>query len=469
VRSRRAWGFLLPALLIHTVLFSILYFKAADLGGETAASLRTWVVMLWIVGGVALFIAKRRHDQVSEDARAKVEEMLARIENGETQARVPLEQAGELRVIAAALNRTAGAVEERWLSVVGERDDLKRILSAMDDGVIVVDATRRVQLANAAARRMLSCGDAVQGRALQDLCRTPELLENTDASISNGATVSVEFQLATDVAGERLSLMARCAPFERGAVIVLHDISELRRLERMRSEFVANVSHELRTPLTSLLGYLETLQDEPWDDQEEAKRFIVVCRRQAERLSRIVEDLLRLSRLESPQQMANAVEVDLGDVVSTAVEGLRSMADERGIGLAVDVGGRRALVPGDRGLLTQAISNLIENAINYNREKGRVTVKMSGSSGTGAEGAGYQWDVTVSDTGIGIPKDALSRIFERFYRVDKARSRERGGTGLGLAIVKHIALAHGATIQVESELEKGTTFTLKFRSREAVV
>jgi two-component system, OmpR family, phosphate regulon sensor histidine kinase PhoR len=250
---------------------------------------------------------------------------------------------------------------------------------------------------------------------------------------------------------------------------VLHDISELRRLERMRSEFVANVSHELRTPLTSLLGYLETLQDEPWDDQEEAKRFIVVCRRQAERLSRIVEDLLRLSRLESPQQMANAVEVDLGDVVSTAVEGLRSMADERGIGLAVDVGGRRALVPGDRGLLTQAISNLIENAINYNREKGRVTVKMSGSSGTGAEGAGYQWDVTVSDTGIGIPKDALSRIFERFYRVDKARSRERGGTGLGLAIVKHIALAHGATIQVESELEKGTTFTLKFRSREAVV
>jgi two-component system phosphate regulon sensor histidine kinase PhoR len=179
-----------------------------------------------------------------------------------------------------------------------------------------------------------------------------------------------------------------------------------------------------------------------------------------------VEDLLRLSRLESPQQMSSAMEIDLGDVINTAVDGLRPLAEERGIAVQVEVGGRRALVPGDRGLLTQAISNLIENAINYNREKGRVYLKLKGSAGTGSDGTGYQWDLTVSDTGIGIPKDALSRIFERFYRVDKARSRERGGTGLGLAIVKHIALAHGATIHVDSEIDKGTTFTLKFRSRE---
>jgi signal transduction histidine kinase len=165
--------------------------------------------------------------------------------------------------------------------------------------------------------------------------------------------------------------------------------------------------------------------------------------------------------------MINATEIDLGDVIAVSVEHLKPLADARGIALTVEAGGRRALVRGDRGLLVQAVSNLIENAINYNREKGRVQVKLSGHAGRGPGGEGYEWEIAVSDTGIGIPKDCLDRIFERFYRVDKARSRERGGTGLGLSIVKHIALAHGATVQVESELERGSTFMLRFRKRES--
>lgn len=441
---------------------------APELAGDRKESLRAWVLMLWFGGVIALVIARRYHRQRADAARAHIESVLKQLTDEVPGARIDPEQAGNLRSLADALNRAATSLETRLKKTTGDRDELTLVLSAMEDGVVVVDAERRVRLINAAAQRILACGDAsVLGRALQEFCRTPELLENTDRAITNAATNSVEFQSAADVNGVRMALMARCGPFERGAVIVLHDISELRKLERMRSEFVANVSHELRTPLTSLLGYLETLQDDPWDDEAEARKFISVCRRQAERLSRIVEDLLRLSRLESPQQMQHAVEIDLGDVINAAMENVKPLAEERGVTLVAEIGGRRALVLGDRGLLVQALSNLIENSVNYNREKGRVTVRLSGAAGRGHDGSGYQWNLAVIDTGIGIPEEARARIFERFYRVDKARSRERGGTGLGLAIVKHIAHAHGATIDVESEVDTGSTFTLRFRNREA--
>jgi len=464
-------GFLLPVLVIFTVLFGILYYMAPELAGERTASLRAWILMLWVAGVIALVVARRQHRVRADAARAHIETVLTQLAEEKPGVRIDADQAGNLRFLAHALNQAAASLETRLQKATGERDELTFVLSAMEDGVVVVDANRRVRLINAAAQRILDCSDdAVLGRALQEFCRTPELLENSDRAITKAETSSVEFQSAADINGVRRSLMARCAPFEwgeRGAVIVLHDISELRKLERMRSEFVANVSHELRTPLTSLLGYLETLQDDPWDDEAEARKFIAVCRRQAERLSRIVEDLLRLSRLESPQQMQHAVEIDLGDVINAAMENLKPLAEEHGVTLVAEIGGRRALVLGDRGLLVQALSNLIENSINYNRETGRVTVRLSGASGRAPDGASYQWELAVIDTGIGIPEEARARIFERFYRVDKARSRERGGTGLGLAIVKHIAHAHDATITVDSEVDKGSTFTLRFRKRES--
>jgi two-component system, OmpR family, phosphate regulon sensor histidine kinase PhoR len=463
-------GFLVPALIILTILFGILYMMAPELAGERQGSLRAWVEMLWLAGVICMVAARHRQSSERRSSQRHIEEMLEKVARGEFGARSSLERAGELGTIAAALNRVVAGIELRLSAVESERDELKLVLGAMEDGVLVVDTQQRVQISNAAARRMLACQANTSGRALQDICRIPELLDDIGGAVSRGIASSVEFKTPPNADGQQLVLVARSTPFDaspqhqRGAVIVLHDITELRRLEGMRSEFVANVSHELRTPLTSLLGYLETLQDESWEDPAEAQRFLSVCRRQAERLGRIVEDLLRLSRLESPHQLFSATEVDLGDIINSALESLRPLAKERGVTLLAEAGGRRAVVVGDRGLLIQAVSNLVENAINYNRDGGQVTVRLSGSGGRGPQGEGYEWSISVTDTGVGIPPEAIPRIFERFYRVDKARSRERGGTGLGLSIVKHIAHAHEASVQVESEVEKGSTFTLRFRS-----
>jgi two-component system phosphate regulon sensor histidine kinase PhoR len=362
-------------------------------------------------------------------------------------------------------------VRRRISYVEAERDGLKAILAAMEEGVLVVDSRKCILVANAAARKMMRIAalDPI-GSPLVTMTSQPDLLANIELSIVAAQTCSFEFQLPIPGESTRCCILAHCAPFHdetrelSGAVVVLHDISEIRRLERMRTEFVANVSHELRTPLTSLLGYLETLEHSGWDDADQANRFLSVSRRQGENLSRIVEDLLRLSKLENPQQDIATTEIDLVEVAGAAVEQCQPLALQRRVTLTSDFPDSPMKLFGDRGLLVQAISNLIENAVNYNRETGRVTVRLARLQRADSSDAPLQWEVAVSDTGIGIPQGALKHVFERFYRVDKARSRDRGGTGLGLAIVKHIALAHGASVHVESDVGKGSTFYLRFKA-----
>ena len=365
-------------------------------------------------------------------------------------------------------------VRRRISYVEAERDGLKAILAAMEEGVLVVDSRKCILVANAAARKMLRIAALEPiGAPLVTMTSQPDLLANIELSIVAAQTCSFEFQLPIPGESGRCCILAHCAPFHdetrelSGAVVVLHDITDLRRLERMRTEFVANVSHELRTPLTSLIGYLETLEHTGWEDAEQAHRFLSVSRRQAENLSRIVEDLLRLSRLENPQQEVASTEIDLTEVASAAVEQCQPLATQRKVTLVSEIPGAPMKLYGDRGLLVQAIANLIENGVNYNRENGRVLVRLSKLQRHDAPNAPHQWEVSVSDTGIGIPQGALKHVFERFYRVDKARSRDRGGTGLGLAIVKHIALAHGASVHVESDVGKGSTFYLRFKASAA--
>ena len=367
-----------------------------------------------------------------------------------------------------------GTIEEirrRVSYIEAERDGLKAILAAMEEGVLVVDSRKCVLVANAAARKMLRIVALEPvGARLVTMTSQPDLLANIELSIVAAQTGSFEFQLPIPRESGHCSILAHCSPFHdetrelSGAVVVLHDITDLRRLERMRTDFVANVSHELRTPLTSLLGYLETLEHSGWQDEQQAQRFLSVCRRQAENLSRIVEDLLRLSRLENPQQEVASTEIDLVEVAAAAVEQCAPIAAQRRVALDSNMPDYGMKLLGDRGLLVQAISNLIENAVNYNREHGRVQVRLARLQRAGAPESDCQWEVAVSDTGIGIPQGAIKHVFERFYRVDKARSRDRGGTGLGLAIVKHIALAHGASVHVESEVGKGSTFFLRFKA-----
>ncbi|HYF49709.1 MAG TPA: histidine kinase dimerization/phospho-acceptor domain-containing protein, partial [Planctomycetota bacterium] len=311
--------------------------------------------------------------------------------------------AESFRVLASEIQTRVGELES-------EIKGVKAILSAMEEGLVVIDSQKRVLMVNSAARKILSLPDGdLTGQSLASLSRQVEVMSNMDLSLSAAQTCSFEFQIAA----EKRHVLARCSPYHddaepggraHGALAVFHDITELRRLERMRTEFVANVSHELRTPLTSLLGYLETLHDGGLT-QEEVQKFLAVCRRQAERLSRIVEDLLRLSRLENPQQDVAVADIDLNQVLNNAVDQCQPLSEERNIPIVLDLPLVDAVILGDRGLLTQAVSNLIENAINYNREGGQVVVRLR------EFGPSRQWEIVVEDTGIGIPQESLGRIF----------------------------------------------------------
>jgi two-component system, OmpR family, phosphate regulon sensor histidine kinase PhoR len=439
-----------------------------------AAALAVALGSFWFAAGTGLgvtllsafILCRLRQSEVSA-----VSDALLELNSARRAATAEFQPPANTAELVAAIQRIASEIQRYRADLELELNGLKAILAAMEEGLVVVDSEKRVLMANAAARKMLNFPDGeILNRPLQDLTRLPDLIGNIELSLSASQTCSFEFQTAPDPrqlkdgGKNRTCILARCSSFiydsraVRGAVAVLHDITELRRLERVRTEFVANVSHELRTPLTSLMGYLETLHEDDLSDLEQTRKFLLVCRRQAERLSGIVEDLLRLSRLENPQQEIAAAEVNLAEVVNAAVDQCRTLASERAITLDVEMPPRSANIWGDRGLLVQAVSNLVENAIHYNRDKGRVKVRLARIGNQVA-----QWEIAVSDTGIGIPPEAVARIFERFYRVDKARSRERGGTGLGLSIVRHIALVHGASVHVESQIEQGSTFYLRFR------
>ena len=240
-----------------------------------------------------------------------------------------------------------------------------------------------------------------------------------------------------------------------GVVMVLHDVTALRQLERVRTEFVANVSHELRTPLTAIQGYLETLLSGALDERENARRFLEIVLRHSERLGRLLNDLTDLSNIELGKVTLRREPVRIADVVGSVIDIIAPRAARARVAVTAQIPADLSDVPADRDRLAQILINLIDNAVKYTPEGGSVTV-------TGRNREDGMIEVAVSDTGIGIPPGDLPRITERFYRVDKARSRELGGTGLGLAIVKHLVMAHGGELRIESEQERGTTvhFTL---------
>ncbi|TLM99867.1 PAS domain-containing sensor histidine kinase, partial [bacterium] len=236
-----------------------------------------------------------------------------------------------------------------------------------------------------------------------------------------------------------------------GVVAVLRDITEIRELERMRTEFVANVSHELRTPLTSIKGFVETLLDGAVEDKLLARHFLDIISEESNRLSRLIDDLLSLSHLEEKDASVNKVPVEMDKVIANIVSMLQPQMKEKNLDLEPVIAGNLPVIMADRDMMGQLLINLLDNAIKYTPAGGRINVE--------AVPAQQGIKVTVRDTGIGIPEESLPRLFERFYRVDKARSREMGGTGLGLAIVKHILELHGGSIEVNSELGRGTVFT----------
>ncbi len=360
----------------------------------------------------------------------------------------------EIGSVSRMLDALTHHLANRLAGLEADRARMAAILSGMIEGVLVVNAQGRLQLANEAARRMLRIDDPIEGRHYPEIVRQPAVARQIEAALAGQPTESVELTGLRDGA---VTLIARTAPVEvspgRGAVVVLHDITDLRRADRIRRDFVANVSHELRTPLTAIRGYVEALGDA---DPEESRRFLEIVSRHTLRMERLVRDLLRLARLDAGQEILDRVACSVEGLFS-AVEGdLSGLLTSRRQTVERLVAPDAATVHGDPAKLQDALRNLLENATSHSPEGGRIVMA--------AARQGERLVITVTDEGPGIPPNDLTRIFERFYRVDKSRTRDGkdpGGTGLGLSIVRHLVELHGGRVSAVNRPEHGAVFTVE--------
>ncbi len=374
----------------------------------------------------------------------RIVDFAERVAAGDLTARIASTSVDEIGQVAAALDKTVRRVEESFENVQTSQHELETLLNSMQDAVIAVDAQAHVQWANRGMNRLLPHGLRLNAPVV-DSVRDPDFLAAIQGAVRdqvvNGARSN------TIVPGRTFDVTAAPMP-GGGAVAVLRDLTETERMEKTRRDFIANVSHELRTPLTSIQGYAETLLDSS-SENNHVREFLEIIRKNAARMSRLTEDLLTLARVESGEQRFDIQEVSAEELLQDALESFREVARSYGLELEENAALNRA-VQADREAIHQVFSNLIENAFKYAAAGKKVVL--------GARDAGASVEFYVGDFGPGISSEHLPRLFERFYRVDKARSRESGGTGLGLAIAKHIVLAHGGTIRAESELNHGSTF-----------
>jgi len=376
---------------------------------------------------------------------------------GDLSGRLAAAETEEIAAVTEAMNRMANQLGERIATIERQRGELEAVLTSMAEGVVAVDGNEMVIGLNAAGSQLLGIApERALGRSIQEVGRHPDLTQMAQAVLGGAARLERDVQigpLADTWLQVRASGLRGADGARIGALLVLNNVTRLRKLETMRRDFVANVSHELKTPITSIKGFVETIIDEPPDDEADLRRFLEIVRRQADRLDSIITDLLALSRLEQDAEGGGIELVDshLAPVLERILRDLAARRPEQAPRVRLECpGGERALI--NAPLLEQAITNLLENALKYSPPDTAVTV--------GCEAIDGQVCVTVTDNGPGIGAEHLPRLFERFYRVDKARSRQLGGTGLGLAIVKHIAQAHGGRAEVSSEVGRGSTFTI---------
>jgi two-component system, OmpR family, phosphate regulon sensor histidine kinase PhoR len=390
-----------------------------------------------------------------------------RFARGELSFRVPSPGTLELDALARSLNDMARQLDERIRLVTEQRNEQLAVISSMVEGVLVLDPDDVILTVNAAAARLLGIdAETARGRRIQEAVRNTALLRFIECTRGGSETTEEQLLLpgATDLHIQAHGTVLQGSAQQgragaQGVVVVLHDLTQQRRLENIRREFVANVSHELKTPITSIKGSVETLQEGALADRGDAERFLAIIARQTDRLHAIIEDLLSLSRIEQEAERSEIMfEVcDGRAVLRGAVQDTEHAATERGIALRLTCDDPLPLRANMR-LLEQAVVNLVTNALQYS-ERG-TSVRIGGARE--ADRVVFR----IADEGCGIPAEHLPRIFERFYRVDRARSREAGGTGLGLAIVKHIVQAHGGTVQVESTPGSGSVFTIILPARQ---
>ena len=402
--------------------------------------------------GISLYVSRRISRPIEKLKQGA--EFFAR---GDLSHRLPGTDLVEIDSLIDALNQMAGQLEDRLNTIVRQKNELAAVLSSMAEGVIAVDMDEQIISINRAAARIFeNLPENLLNRSIPEVIRNPDLQKFINNALSSKDNLEEDITLYQR--GERI-LYVHNTPLEdpdgqrSGILVVLNDVTHLRKLENIRKDFAANVSHEIKTPLTAIKGFVETLRTGEGADSKETDRFLEIIEKHVNRLTAIIEDLMKLSKIEQQDEKSDIrlKESSVKHVISSAIQTCREKAKTKEITIDLacpeDISARL-----DSRLMAQAMVNLLDNAINYSSEKSDVKISVSLKDN--------EIMISVQDHGIGIPKENLSRLFERFYRVDKARSRELGGTGLGLAIVKHIVHAHGGRISVDSIIGKGSTFTL---------
>ena len=453
--------------LSHTVGVNFLYEAAPIPGGAVRLAhplsairdvnrqvrndlLRSWAIAV-LIALVLAFLATQSIGR----RLARITDFAERVAAGDLSARIEEESSDEIAHVASALDKTARKLEEGFRSVETSRQTLETLLNSMQEAVIAVAEDGRVLWANQRMERLLPSGIRL-GEPMVKSARDPEILRAVQTAIE---TRDITVARAAKIFSGRI-FDVTAAPMPGGGVVaVMHDQTEIERVEKTRRDFIANVSHELRTPLTSIQGYAETVLDNE-NLSASTREFLEIIRKNAVRMARLTEDLLVLARVESGERSFQLRSATPQELLEESIQTFQEIADSRGIELAV-MNTATSSVLVDRDALHQVFGNLIDNAMKYGEDGRKILI--------GACEAEDGVQFYVRDFGAGIPVEHLPRLFERFYRVDKARSRESGGTGLGLAIAKHVVRAHGGTIKAESELNHGSTFYFTLPREEVAV
>ena len=419
-------------LSLHLKEINLLFTKLKMSIAGTAA------VILLISSIGAVFLARNLARPIKDLSAAS-----KKVAGGDFDVRVFLSNKDEMRDLADNFNYMTGEIRNLFRELSSQKDELNGIISSFQAGVILIDKSGKIILCNERAKQIAG-NEMISGKSFWEGLRNPDFNEIVDNVRMNHAGKEGEIEIGSRI----YHCSASYIPVKDETIVLLHDITELKNIEKVKKDFVVNVSHELRTPLTAIKGYVETIEDEI-DDKN--RNYIEIIKRNTDRLVNIVNDLLLLSELEEKGTRLIIEKVNLKGIIENSLNALQHKAKEKNLEMKVESDEKVPLVSGDPFKLEQLFINLIDNAIKYT-DQGKVIVALrSEASNVIAE---------ITDTGIGIPAEDLTRVFERFYVVDKSRSKKSGGTGLGLSIVKHIVLMHNGTIKVESKLGQGTQFII---------
>lgn len=408
------------------------------------------LLILVLAGGISLLFFRRTSNRIG-----CLNDFSRRVAEGDFRP-MPFEKSNdELADLSSTLNQTASQLDRTIQTLTEERNQSAAILASMEEGVVVIDTDQRVAFCNAAFGQAAGISDARrEGRPAVEIIRHSDLLSMIRQALTSNEVIHGEVVVGSIRTRSYAvtSTPIRSGAGTIGAVMVLHDITEIRRLERARRDFVANISHEFKTPLTAIQGFSETLLEGALEDAGNNRRFVEIIHDHSLRLGRLTNDLLRLAQIEAGKLDLEFKPVNVGDIIESCLETTRVKATQKELRLEVEGTPGTPSVSGDLRSLQGILQELLDNAIRYSSPGGRIAIKTDLQDSSVV--------ISVSDTGIGIPKADQERIFERFYRTDPARSRESGGTGLGLSIAKHLIEAHGGQIKVESEVGKGSTFSI---------